>query len=221
MEKPDYKFIAAQLRQPSGKEGIETAERMGSNNEHMIAQCIGFLPLKAHDKVFEIGHGGGTHLPYLFGREQEINYTGGDISDTMVQLAKANNELYVQHGQAEFVQLSLNKGYAAFPFPDHTFDAIFTVNTIYFWDDAPAQAAEIFRVLKPGGSFALCFATKAFMSSLPFTEFGFRLYDLEDATSLLADVGFTVKDTHTGKEMVTSNGGQIVEREFKVMIASK
>lgn len=221
MEQPDFKQIAAQLRRPTGQDGLATAERMSVNNGGMIKKCIDHLNIKDQDKVLEIGPGGGLHVPYLLEKADQITYTGADISDTMVALAKEQNTTLVANGIASFVQVGFKNGCAILPFTDNSFDGIFTVNTLYFWDDASAQAKEIYRVLKHEGTFALCFATEAFMNALPFTQFGFNLYTIEKAKALLEAADFKIKDIITEKENVMGPGGELLEREFIVMLAKK
>lgn len=221
MEQPDFKQIAEQLRRPTGQDGITTAEMMSVNNSGMIKKCIDHLSIKDGDRILEIGPGGGLHVSYVLEQAKYILYTGADISDTMVTLAQEKNEIFVASGEASFVQVTLKDGCALLPFADNSFDALFTVNTLYFWDDAPAQAKEIYRVLKPGGAFALCFATKAFMSALPFTQFGFTLYTTEKAAALLAAAGFKIKDIIMEKENVMGPGAELLEREFAVILLKK
>lgn len=218
---PDFKAIAAQLRQPSGAEGITTAERMHDNNCNMIRRCIDHLAIHDGDKVLEMGPGGGAHLPYVLEQATGIHYTGIDISATMTELAISQNKEATTGGHASFITVAPQDGYVRIPDAANTYNRIFTVNTLYFWDNAAAQAEAIYRVLKPGGTFALCFATEAFMKTLPFTEFGFNLYDIPKAQALLTAAGFTIRDILTEKEQVTSNAGQQVERAFVVMLAGK
>lgn len=218
MEQPDFKQIAAQLREPTGSQGIETANRMNINNGNMIRCCIDKLPLKPGIHVVEMGPGGGLHLPYLLHREQNIRYTGVDISETMVTLARENNN-EIQHETANFTKASVAHGWVALPFPNQSVDIVFTVNTLYFWDDASAQAKEIHRVLKPGGTLALCFAPESFMSQLPFTQYGFTLYTSQRAAELLIQAGFEMDHIYTQTETVRTSAETTMEREFMVMMA--
>jgi SAM-dependent methyltransferase len=57
------------------------------------------------------------------------------------------------------------------------FDRIFCINVIYFWDDPAAHLREVRRVLKPGGTFTAVFRTRAAMVKMPFTQFGFAMYE--------------------------------------------
>ena len=220
MEQPDFKAIAEQLRRPEGAEGLETARRMWENNAGMIRSCIDHLPLKAKDRIMEMGPGGGSHLPYLLQKAEQLQYEGIDISATMTEMATAFNAEAVHAGTAHFQTVPPEQGYVRFPFEAAVFDHIFTVNTLYFWDDAAAQTAEVYRLLKPGGCLALCFAPEDFMKQLPFTQFGFHLYTSEKARALLESTGFTITGVDIEKETVYSNG-QAMERDFIVMTATK
>lgn len=54
----------------------------------------------------------------------------------MVQEAAENNP-------SEDIRFFLTDGAGKLDFPDETFDACFTVNTLYFWKDVILQLAEI------------------------------------------------------------------------------
>lgn len=45
-------------------------------------------------------------------------------------------------------------------FTDASFDAVTAFETIYFWPDLPKCFREVYRVLKPGGTFCGCFYVK-------------------------------------------------------------
>ena len=41
-------------------------------------------------------------------------------------------------------------------FADNWFDAVMAFETVYFWPDLPRCFREVWRVLKPGGTFFIC-----------------------------------------------------------------
>jgi len=221
METPDFKAIAGQLRHPQGEAGREMAIRMAENNAGMIRSCIDQLPLQPGDKVLEIGPGGGAHLPYLREKTGALHYTGADISETMIHMATEANKALIGKGLASFSQLTIQDGYAGLPFADNSFDSIFTVNTIYFWDNAAAQALELYRVLKPGGIFLTCFATEAFMQGLPFTQYNFNLYTPGKARTLFEEAGFFYSGMKEEREAIYSNASPLMERDFIILMVSK
>lgn len=221
MEQPDFKEIAGQLRHPKGETGLETARRMAENNAGMIRSCIDQLHVKAGDNLLEIGPGGGEHLPYLLSKADDLRYTGADISETMIHMATEAHQDLVHKGTATFSLVAVDNGYVRLPYESDSFNAIFTVNTIYFWDNAAAQAREIYRVLMPGGTCAVCFATEAFMQGLPFTRYDFNLYTTDKARGLLEAAGFQFKGIHEERETIYSNAGPLMERDFIVLLVTK
>jgi len=221
MEQPDFKAIAAQLRNPDGAEGIKTAVRMSENNAFMITSTIDSLPVQPGDRLFELGPGGGKHLSYLFEQYPDVLYTGADISETMIGMATQHNRALVEGSCVSMVAVQPENGCCFLPFPGHHFDHIFTVNTLYFWDNAPAQAKELLRVLKPGGTLAVCFAPEDFMKTLPFTQYGFRLYTEEHATRLLEDAGFKNVRPEQHSEWIDNTVNGRIERHFLILTATR
>ncbi len=212
----DLKSIARQLACPEGEHGIKTGEMMHASNIGMTSAAIDALNLQNDGIILEIGHGNGAHIEHLLKQANDIRYFGADISETMIAAAKRINLAYIESGQVSF---QLTNG-QTLPYADASFDGIFTVNTIYFWQNPNAYLLEIKRVLKPGGKLVLCFADKTFMEKLPFTPYGFTLYGQEKVQQLLAESGFTIKNTTKNLEQVLSKTGEQVEREYYVVVAS-
>lgn len=212
----DLKNIAKQLRCPDGEHGIKTGEMMHASNLGMTSSAIDALNLQNNDTVLEIGHGNGGHIAQLLSKAENLTYYGADISETMIAEAKKINADLLSKGQIHFL---LTDG-IHLPFADEQFDKAFTVNTIYFWENPVEYLKEIRNILKPDGIFTLCFAEKTFMQNLPFTPYGFTLYEIEKAMQLLEEAGFTIKDTAKNLERVRSKTGEEVERAYYVLAAS-
>ncbi len=212
----DLKDIARQLACPEGEHGIKTGEMMHASNIGMTSAAIDALNLQNDAIILEIGHGNGAHIEYLLKQANDIRYFGADISETMIAAAKRINTAFIEAGKVSF---QLTNG-QTLPYDNASFDGIFTVNTIYFWQNPNAYLLEIKRVLKPGGKLVFCFADKTFMEKLPFTPYGFTLYEVEKVQQLLVDSGFTLKNTTKNLEQVQSKTGEKVEREYYVVVAS-
>ncbi len=217
MDEQSLKELAAQLRQPEGEKGIQVAKQMEQTNAFMITASIDKLALKDNERVLEIGFGNGNHVSYLLQKAAHISYTGIDISEQMLREAVANNENRVATGQAVF---KLTEG-KHIPGEDAAFDAIFTVNTIYFWEDAPAYLSEIIRVLQPGGRGCITFGLKSFMEQLPFTGYGFTLYSHDEVEQLLKQAGAVNITSALKTETVMSNAGEAVDRTFSITSFSR
>ncbi|GAB2768297.1 hypothetical protein GCM10027275_08570 [Rhabdobacter roseus] len=211
---PDWREVARQLGKPEGEAGLKTAQQMNSTNAGMTTRAIALLRLQDNEHVLEIGPGNGAHVPELLQQAHHLHYDGLDISDTMVVEAARLNA-----GQAR-VAFGLSDGLQV-PFEVGTFDAIFTVNTVYFWQDPAAYAAEIHRVLRPGGRFVLAFAHADFMQKLPFTQHGFQLYTPVQAEVLLRHAAFAIDEIVEETETIRSNTGETLPRELVFVVARK
>ncbi len=191
MEEATLQFIAAQLRKPEGDEGVQMGARMNEGNYHINEHAIEALSAHEQDRVLEIGMGNGFFVPRLLVRYPGIQYTGCDFSPEMVKDAGRRNNALVRSGQVQFLEADA----ADLPFPDNSFDKVFTVNTLYFWPDPARTLGSIRRVLTPGGSLLIAIRPKELMQHMPFVKYGFMMYDAPDVEALLADNGFEVLET--------------------------
>lgn len=212
----DLKNIARQLACPEGEHGIKTGEMMNISNIGMTYASIATLNLKDGESVLEIGHGNGGHIAHLLSQANNLKYVGADISETIIAEAQHINAGFVEKG---IVRFQLTDG-IQLPFADEQFDKIFTVNTLYFWKNPLEYLKEIKSLLKHNGSFVIAFADKTFMEKLPFTKYGFTLYDLEDVKNLLIKAGLTITHNVKKTEQIKSSAGFMVERDYYVVCAS-
>jgi len=209
------KEIARQLSCPDGEHGVKTGEMMNVSNIGMTNSAINALLLKPNDVILEIGHGNAAHVADILGSAEDLTYFGADISKTIIAEAEKINYSFIAKKQASF---HLTNG-TILPFDDKFFDKIFTVNTIYFWQNPVQYLGEIKRVLKPEGLLIIAFADKTFMETLPFTKFGFELYDESELLKLLKDAGFEVLKSEHKNEEIQSNAGFKVSRDYYVVSA--
>lgn len=199
--------VAAQLRKPHGEYANEVARKMNEANAHLHESVIAALQLKSRDFAVEVGMGNGYHVPQLMAMGESIRYAGYDYSQEMVSAARQLNESYVRDGQAAFFLSAAD----ALPLRDGEADTLFTINTIYFWEDLKATLTEFRRVLKKNGRLVIGMRPKRTMVAYPFTRFGFNMYSREDVVALVTDAGFQVIDViekeEPGQEV---NGSRIV-----------
>jgi len=217
MEKEELQAIASQLKHPKGEKGIEMANMMNETNINMTRHSIQNLNISKENKILELGHGNAGHVEFLLEQAENLKYCGLEMSELMFQEARQINRNFVSQKQAFF---SLYDG-NAIPFEDEFFDKIFTVNTIYFWQQPEELLSEIYRVLKPNGNFCLTFAEEDFMKTLPFTQFEFKLYSTEKAKQLIEKTSFQIVYTETQTEKVKSKTGELVDRAFTTFVLEK
>lgn len=217
MNNKDLKELAAQLRKPDGDSGMEVAKMMHTSNIGMIRHAIDNLSIQQGDKILELGHGNGHHLSYLFSKNDALSYYGLEISGLMHQQA---HEFSREQSYLPKTKFYLYDG-KNMPLENNSFDKIFTVNTIYFWEQPTEVFQELFRVLRPEGLLCITFAHKDFMQQLPFVQYGFELYNVEHLQALANDNSFIVNDIQTQTETVISKNGDKVTRTFSTVVLKK
>ena len=95
-------------------------------------------------KVLEVSIGPGVNLPYLMGRKDVGEVIGLDISPG--QLERCRGYLRKRGWQVDLCLGSAEE----LPFHDNTFDGVFHVGGINFFNDKSAAIREMIRVAKPG-----------------------------------------------------------------------
>lgn len=223
MDNVDLKQVAAQLRKPEGDFGREVGRKMNEGNRAMNLHTLAVVNPEAGDRILEIGMGNGYFVKNIVGVENDIHYTGCDYSSDMVREAGQLNDGFIKQGKVRFHQASILE----MPFGENSFNKIFTINTLYFWDDHQAALREICRVLKSDGKFLLSVRPKRIMEKIPITRHGFKLFGEEEILDLLSKAGFSsIERTHVvePKDVFSSqlvqNKGNITTSERECLIFS-
>ena len=214
MSEDELKELAAQLRHPNGENGLKVGEMMQFTNAGLIHKTIDTLKVKQGHTILEIGHGNAAHIPYLLDKARDLQYKGIDISKIMVDEAARINAAIPN------TSFLLSDG-KTIPFQDGSFDRVFTVNTIYFWEQPQAYANEIARVLCKEGIVSIGLIPRSTMQYIPFSKYGFTMHDSASVSMLFKNVGLKVIGSETDKELVNSNSGEQIEREILIVTAIK
>ena len=207
MQEKFFKEIAAQLRKPYGEVGNEVAEKMNEGNREMNLGTIEMLDVSEGDRILEIGMGNGFFVKDILNAAANVAYIGCDYSEDMVRLASELNGDFVKGGQAEFIHCSAD----GIPIPDHSVDKLFTVNTLYFWEDQGQTMAEFYKVLKPGGLLLITIRPGRVMHKYPTTKYNFNFFEKEDLEKLLSSNNFDVFEV---REVVEENMTEIFDETF-------
>jgi len=148
-------FIANQQRCPKGIVGRVIGEQMVHQHQRETHWAVSLLEIQPTDHVLEIGFGAGKAIEHIASLATNGYVAGIDLSRTMVQAASFRN---AQAIKAKRVELQCGN-VMTLPFTDQLFDKVLSIHTFYFWSDHSRGIAEIFRVLKPGGTLALTLST--------------------------------------------------------------
>lgn len=96
-------------------------------------------------KVLEVGVGAGTdHLQFA---RAGADLYGVDLTDAAIETTRARLAWYGLTSQLQRIDAE------ALPFPDNTFDVVYSWGVIHHADHPATITAEVQRVLKPGGVF--------------------------------------------------------------------
>jgi SAM-dependent methyltransferase len=76
------------------------------------------------------------------------------------------------------------------PWADEAFDAVISVNSLYYWSDLPKALGEIKRVLRPGGILVLGLRTKEEMDRVGIDKYGYSSPSAREVSDALMAAGF-------------------------------
>jgi len=159
--------------------------------------------------MLDVGCGGGRTVGRLSSLAPEGRVVGLDVSAASTAVARDNNVAEIQSGRIQILQGSV----AALPFSNSAFDIVTAVETHYYWPSLSANVKEVWRVLKPGGTFALI--AEAYrggplrlLYGIIMPLIGAALLSDEEHRDLLTQAGFTeVVTKHvSGKNWICATG---------------
>ncbi|HOZ87221.1 MAG TPA: class I SAM-dependent methyltransferase [Bacteroidia bacterium] len=209
--------IAKQLRQPQGEHAKAVGERMNEGNLQINLHSIKKLNISLNDRILEIGMGNGFFVKNILTQNDTVVYAGCDFSEAMVREAELINAQYLKTKRAAFFKTEAKR----LPFGDNSYNKIFTVNTIYFWEQPELVLKELARVLEPGGSLIIALRPKSVMDHFPITKFGFNTFSALEVSALLAQNNFKVIDLAEEEEEALEFFGEKLKNEFMIVSATK
>jgi len=213
----EIKKYAAQLRKPQGEQGVEVAKMMNYTNQGINLHTLAVLNPQPNDKILEIGMGNGFFVKNIVNLANDIQYTGYDYAEGMVEVATKLNQELVERKQAQFIQGEIEH----LPFREDSFTKVFTVNTFYFWKNPTQTLQGLRNVLCPEGVFVLAIRPKHNMLQFPVTKYDFRAWSNEEVLELFQNVGFQKIEVTEIKEPVLERNGELYDRETVIISGKK
>jgi ubiquinone/menaquinone biosynthesis C-methylase UbiE len=154
---PVRRTLLAAFGRPQGLLGRLGGRMMAHRNREMNRWLVGLLEVREGESVLDVGCGPGVGIELLCTVTPAVRVVGVDPSDEMIAQAQARNQVRVRSGVVEIRAAPAHQ----LPFPDMTFDAVMSINSLQVWPDPHAGLREIRRALKPGGRIALGFTSAA------------------------------------------------------------
>ena len=189
------KFLASQLRQPSGWFGKQIISRiLNRDNASMNDLALRMLNLKSKgerpygsaERVLELGFGGGYLLNKILKDPGIESVAGVDVSPEMVEFCRKRFSSDIETGKLKLNCCNTGN----LPRFRKKFTKICTVNTIYFWSDVKQTLTQLHQMLEDRGSLVICFNSKDFLETTILPKHGFHMYESEEIKRTMKTVGF-------------------------------
>lgn len=179
-------YIGTQFANPRGFVGKICCLIMNLINKSMYKSTVKRSELTKNSSALDVGYGNGYLIKKLY-KKYSCNLCGIDISDDMQKVALRKNRKAKANGK-----VNLTVGDCCnLPYPDGVFDAVVSVNTVYFWEDTLKGLREIFRVLKDGGKFINAVYSRECLKKLAYTKKGFKFFTRETLVKFGYEAGFS------------------------------
>jgi ubiquinone/menaquinone biosynthesis C-methylase UbiE len=180
------RLLAKQLGNPSGIFGLVLAPLWNKRNAVLNEFTFDSLVLNPHDRVLEVGFGGG----YLLGRMSRVVtdgfLAGVDVSPAMVAFCEKRYRSLIKSGKLEIKCTCAE----SLPYPPDYFTKACTVNSIFYWQNASQAISELWRVLETRGMLVMCFTCRESLENKEFTKHSVTLYKADDVYQMMALSGF-------------------------------
>ena len=182
-----FRFIAKHLSSPKGISGRVVSFFMNWQIRPMYKETIRVLSLSDGESILDIGCGNGFVMN-MVAKEYCGSFVGVDISESIIKSALNRNRRFVESGQMAFSCQDMN----SMSFDDNSFSRVYTINTVYFWDNIANAMKEISRILKPEGVFVNTLFTNETLDGYPHTKYGYKRYTEKELTEAGLDAGLAV-----------------------------
>ena len=180
------KYISNQFGKPSGLLGRMIEKRMSKRTTMDAEWTVSLLNIQPKSRILEIGFGGGVSTQLASKYAPQGFVAGIDHSITMVQVARKRNADAIKTGHME-----LNQGDAAsVPYPDESFDIVFSLHSIYFWNNPVECLGGFRRVLKPGGLLAITIQPENRWGKEQIGSPGMTMFFGDQVADLFSSAGF-------------------------------
>jgi ubiquinone/menaquinone biosynthesis C-methylase UbiE len=184
------KMFFSNTRKPKGFLGKIMINRM--NEGHAKLSDWGLSHLKNIEplEIADFGCGGGINVAKLIKLFPKAKVTGFDYSNISVKESKKVNAQEISNGICSIIQGDVSKT----PFEKEKFDLITAFETIYFWPGPLMSFKEVYRTLKPSGTFMIVNEFDGISEREKKYERlidGLKLYTNKELIDYLKQAGFT------------------------------
>ena len=187
----------SQYQKPAGWRGRLTLRRMNVSHSELTDWGLAQVAVESSYTVLDVGCGGGRTLSKLAAMAAKGKVYGVDFAEASVAASQRNNSRLIKAGRVDVRHGSVSQ----LPFAENMFNLVTAVETHFWWPNLDGDVREVFRVVKPGGSFVVIAEvykgantemTKKCEEQAPQT--GMKILDIDGHREMLAKYGD--KDIH-------------------------
>jgi ubiquinone/menaquinone biosynthesis C-methylase UbiE len=175
-------FIARQAGHPAGLIGRLLLGLMARETARFNSAVLDALVPRDGERVLELGYGHGRTLVDAAARAPGARLSGIDVAPAAARIAARRCRALIAAGR---IDLQTGDG-VTLPWTAGTFDAAFSVHTLYFWPEPAQQLGELRRVLRTGARLVLGFRERSDEAVARFPAPTYRFYSAEEIAGLLA-----------------------------------
>ncbi|MBO8178251.1 MAG: class I SAM-dependent methyltransferase [Bacillus sp. (in: Bacteria)] len=124
---------------------------MAFTNKELNEWTLSLLNIRNSDRVLEIGFGPGIAVEKISNVIKEGIIVGIDPSEVMLSQAQKRNEVAISEGKVKLHLAEIEN----LPVFDETFDKIFSINSIIFWNQPIKRLKDLRKLMKPNGLIAI------------------------------------------------------------------
>ncbi len=147
IKKQFREYIDRQYGKPMGLLGMCIGEKMVKQHRPETFWTLQLLDMKPDETVLELGCGAGYAMKLLLEQSAVSLIVGLDISKSVLRTAAIRNRKEIRRGKLQLVKNNIGH----MTFQDMSFNKVFSIHSVYFWENMQKNIMEIHRVLKPEG----------------------------------------------------------------------
>jgi len=140
-----------QFRNPVGWWGRRVLRTMNKHHSQLTDWGLSHLSIPLGGAILDVGCGGGRTIAKLAAASGTGMVYGIDHSAESVHMASTLNAEMIAGGRVAISVGSVSH----LPYADGTFDLATAIETHFFWPNLSGDVREVWRVVKPGGVFAI------------------------------------------------------------------
>lgn len=130
---------------------VRNGESFFDAQKNLTDYCMSLLPPVQGKDILEIGCGNGIQANYILKKYSPASLTAIDLNNSNIEIAR----LEAQKDGIENIKFHIDDAQRLASIETNSIDYIINIESAFHYPDKPSFLREIFRVLKPGGTYLI------------------------------------------------------------------